>query len=237
MLAGISIDYYTRLEQGRERSPSDQVLDALAVVFQLGHEATEHLHELARAKHSRRRPASQDHVVDSRLLRLMDGWTLAPAYVVNRRLDVLAKNKVAVALYEGLQHSDNLLRLALLNPVARDFYLDWEHDTSSKVAHLRANAGMDGGDPFLQELIDELSDGSEDFRRMWDRYDVQGRTRAPVRFHHHRVGDVITDMEVFSIDSAPGQKLIVFQVEPGSPSERALARLITGRGSFTALPG
>jgi hypothetical protein len=133
----------------------------------------------------------------------MDDWTLVPAYVVNRPLDVLAKNKVAAALYEGLEHSDNLLRLALLNPASREFYLDWETDTSSKVAHLRATAGTDGDEPFLLEQIEELSRGSEDFRRMWARHEVRGRTRAPVRFHHREVGDMITDMEVFSVDSAP----------------------------------
>jgi transcriptional regulator with XRE-family HTH domain len=222
MLAGISIDYYSRLEQGRERSPSDQVLDALARVLQLDPEATEHLHELARARPHKRTPEGRVDRVEPSLIRLIDGWDHAPAYVVNSRLDVLVRNLVADALYEGLEHSDNLLRLALLNPASRGFYLDWDLDTTSKVAHLRATAGLNSDDPDMIELVEELTAGSEEFRQMWARHDVKGRTRAPVRFHRDDVGDVITTMEVLTIDGSPGQKLIVFQAEPGSPSEHAL---------------
>ncbi|GIG77907.1 transcriptional regulator [Planotetraspora kaengkrachanensis] len=224
MLAGISIDYYSRLEQGRERRPSPQVIEAIARVLQLDQEATEHLHELARARPHRRTAAGPADRVEPSLVRLIDGWDHVPAYVVNSRLDVLVRNLVAEGLYEGLEHSDNLLRLALLNPVARGFYLDWEMDTSSKVAHLRAMAGLDTDDPDMLELLDELSE-SEDFRRMWALHEVRGRTRAPVRFHRDDIGDVITTMEVLTVDGSPGQKLIVFQAEPGSPSEAALIAL------------
>ena len=161
------------------------------------------------------------------MVRLLESWEHAPAYVVNHRLDVLAKNAMAAALYDGLEHNDNLLRLALLNPAAHEFYLDWETDTHSKVAHLRAAAGT-GTDAFVIELVEELSRESEEFRRLWDRHDVEARTRAPVRFHHREVGDVLTSMEVLTIDSTPGQKIIVFQAEPGSPSEAALD-LLGGR--------
>ncbi|MFC6084451.1 helix-turn-helix domain-containing protein [Sphaerisporangium aureirubrum] len=224
MLAGVSTDYYVRLEQGRERNPSDQVLDALARVFQLDVEAAEYLHELARPR-GRRRPHTPTSRVDRNVVLLMEGWDRVAAYVVNQRLDVLVRNMVAAALYDGLEHSDNLLRLALLNPHAREFYLDWEKDTRQKVAHLRAAAGVCQDDPSLGELIEELTGASEEFRRLWGRHDVRGRIRAPVRFHHEVVGDVITTMEVMTIDSSPGQKLITFQAEPGSPSERALGRL------------
>ncbi|GAA4594797.1 helix-turn-helix transcriptional regulator [Planotetraspora phitsanulokensis] len=224
LLAGISIDYYSRLEQGRERRPSAQVIDAIARVLQLDREATEHLHELARGRPHRRTPEGPADRVEPSLIRLIDGWDHVPAYVVNSRLDVLVRNPVAEALYEGLEHSDNLLRLALLNPASRGFYLDWELDTGSKVAHLRATAGLDSDDPDMLDLLDELSD-SEDFRRMWALHEVRGRTRAPVRFHRDDVGDVITTMEVLSIDGSPGLKLIVFQAEPGSPSEAALITL------------
>jgi transcriptional regulator with XRE-family HTH domain len=225
MLAGVSVDYYIRLEQGRERHPSDQVLGALAQALRLDGEAIEHLHELAHPRPYKRVPAERVEQVHPNLLRLMEGWDHVAAYVVNGRLDVLAGNRVATALYEGLEHNDNLLRLALLNPAAHEFYLDWEADTHSKIAHLRAAVGADRDDPFLRELIDELSRESEEFRRLWDRYDVRARTRTPVRFHHRDVGDVITSMEVLSVDSSPGQKLIVFQAEAGSPSEHALALL------------
>ncbi|MFC0553878.1 helix-turn-helix transcriptional regulator [Planotetraspora thailandica] len=225
MLAGISIDYYTRLEQGRERRPSDQVLDALAQVLHLNEEATEHLHELARARPRKRQPVVQTDQVNASLLPLMEEWRRAAAYVVNSRLDVLIKNCVAAGLYEGLEHNDNLLRLALLNPEAHKFYLDWEHDTSSKVAHLRAMASLDIEDAPVNELVEELSHNSTDFRRMWDRHDVRGRVQSPVRFHRDDVGDILTTMEVLSVDGSPGQKLIVFHAEPGSASEKALAEL------------
>jgi transcriptional regulator with XRE-family HTH domain len=225
MLAGVSNDYYIRLEQGRERHPSDQVLNALVQALDLGPDAAAHLRMLARPQVSDHTPARRIDQVHPNVIRLLESWDHAPAYVVNHRLDVLAKNATAAALYKGLKYNDNLLRLALLNPAAREFYLDWELDTHSKVAHLRAAAGTNRDDSALLELVEELSQGSEEFRRLWDRHDVQARTRAPVRFHHREVGDVITSMEVLSIDSTPGQKLIVFQSEPGSPSEAALSRL------------
>ncbi|MBC6461664.1 helix-turn-helix transcriptional regulator [Actinomadura sp. HBU206391] len=224
MLAGVSTDYYIRLEQGRERHPSEQVVGALARALALDPESAAHLYDLARPGLARHRQAGWVDQVHSNVARLMECWDM-PACVVNHRLDVLAKNRTAAALYDGLAHNDNLLRLALLNPAAHEFYLDWERDTYSKIAHLRAAAGAHCDDPLVVELIEELSSGSEEFRRMWDRHDVRARTRAPARFHHRDVGDVVTSMEVMSIDSAPGQKLIVFQAEPGSPSEEALALL------------
>lgn len=225
MLAGVSNDYYIRLEQGRERHPSDQVLAALVRALNLGPEAAAHLYELARPRASRHGLGDRSDEVHPNVVRLIQSWDHAPAYVVNQRLDVLVKNPLATVLYEGLEHNDNLLRLALLNPAAREFYPDWEWDTRSKVAHLRAVAGRDCTDPFMLELIEELSDESEEFRQMWDRYDVQARTRTTVRFHHHRAGGLLTSMEVLSIDSSPGQKLIIFQAEPGSPSDAALTLL------------
>jgi transcriptional regulator with XRE-family HTH domain len=225
MRAGVSIDYYIRLEQGRERHPSEQVLASLARALDLSPDAAAHLRELARPRASGHGQADRVDQVHPDILRLMESWDHAPAYVVNHRLDVLAKNPAATTFYEGLEYGDNLLRLALLNPAAREFYSNWEEDTRSKVAHLRAAAGTDNTDVFMIELVEELAHGSEEFRRLWDRHDVQARTRTPVRFHHDKVGDVITSMEVLSIDSAPGQKLVVFQAEPGSPSEAALALL------------
>jgi transcriptional regulator with XRE-family HTH domain len=228
MLADVSSDYYIRLEQGREHHPSEQVVDALAAALNLDAEATAYLHQLARPQMFKRESVFRTDRVHPNVIRLMEAWD-APAFVVNHRLDVLARNRPAIALYEGLDHSDNLLRLALLNPSAHEFYLDWEVDTRSKVSHLRAAAGAHQDDPLMVELIEELSLASVEFRRMWDRHDVRARTRAPVRFHHHAVGDVLTTMEVLSIDSTPGQKLLVFAAEPGSPSEEALALLAADR--------
>jgi transcriptional regulator with XRE-family HTH domain len=225
MLADVSTDYYTRLEQGRERHPSYQVLDALARALDLGPDAALHLHEIAYPRTSRCAQAQQDDQVHPNVLRLLHGWERSPALVMNHLLDVLAKNHMATALHEGLQYSDNLLRLALLNPEARAFYLDWEADTRSKVAHLRASAGMNCDDHALIELVEELSRETDEFRSMWESHQVEARTRAPMRLHHREVGDLIIQVEVLGIDSTPNQKLVVLQAEPGSPSEDALIQL------------
>jgi transcriptional regulator with XRE-family HTH domain len=231
MLAGVSIDYYTRLEQGRERHPSDQVLDALARVLRLDPEAGKHLHELARPRAYKRRPSTDR--VSPDVLQLMDSWDHKPAFVVNRRLDVLAKNPPAVALVEGLNYSDNLMRMTFLDPASREFYLDWEKEARFKVALTRAAVGADGDDTYLLELVEELSLKSEDFRRLWACHDVRANTRASERMYHREVGEMTLRYEAFAINSAPGQELVVFQAEPGSPSERALARLSMSIASGT----
>ncbi|GII55296.1 transcriptional regulator [Planotetraspora thailandica] len=223
MLAGVSTDYYIRLEQGRERHPSDQVLGALAQVLQLDDEATAHLHELARPRQPWLMPADRTDRVSPTLLRLMGSWSETPAVVVNRRLDVLARNRLANALYGWLDPSDNMLRLTFLAPEAREFYPDWEKDAASKTAQLRAAA--DYADPLLIELVKELSQASEDFCRMWARYDVQATTCDTVRFRHPEAGDLTLNYEALTVNSAPSQALFVFQAEPDSPSEAALARL------------
>jgi transcriptional regulator with XRE-family HTH domain len=225
VLAGLSTDYYIRLEQGRERRPSDQVLDALARAFQLDAEATEHLHELARPRIFKCTPADRVDRVSPHVLRLMDGWDQATALLVNRRLDVLARNRLSVALLAGLDHTDNLMRLTFLNPAAREFLLDWEQEAWFQLAYVRAAMGADLDDPALLELVEELSLASEDFRQMWARHDVGVKPYESGRFHHRDVGEMTLYVETFAIDRSAGQRLFVAQAEPGSPSERALAKL------------
>jgi transcriptional regulator with XRE-family HTH domain len=224
MLAGVSTDYYVRLEQGRDRHPSEQVLDALAGVLRLDLEASEHLFELARPR-NRLMPSQQADRVDPDVLRLIERCDHAVAFVVNRWGDVLAANPLTTAFYAGLDGNDNLIRLTFLNPAAREFYRDWEQEARAKVAHLRAVAGADHDDPSLLRLVKELSDASEDFRRIWARHDVQAKTNPSLRFRHRDVGAMTLHYQVFDITSDPGQKLVVGQAAPGSPSERALAKL------------
>jgi transcriptional regulator with XRE-family HTH domain len=225
MLAGVSTDYYIRLEQGRERHPSEQVLGALARVLDLGSDAVMHLHQLAHPELRRRRANGPAERVSPNLLRLMRSWPHTPALVLGRWMDVLATNPMAAALYEGLDHSDNLVRMTFLNPVAREFYRDWEKVAFAKAAHLRAQAGADLDDPYLTELVRELSLKSEEFRHMWARHDVVVKTRELKHFHHREVGDLTLAYESFTVNSSPGQQLITFQAEPGSPSEHRLALL------------
>ncbi|WP_204078598.1 helix-turn-helix transcriptional regulator [Planotetraspora phitsanulokensis] len=226
LLADVSVDYYTRLEQGRERRPSDRVLEALARVFHLDAEATEHLHQLARPRVRSRGAEDGGDQVNAHVLRLMDRWNHVPACVCNRRTDVLVHNTLSAALVEGLEHTDNFLRMIFLSSAASGLlWVDWEREACSMVAHLRAALGVDHEDPFLLQLVEELLTESEDFRRMWARHDV-GLIRSDiVRLRHPLVGELDLWHESFSVDSAPGQRLFTLQAEPGSPSEEALTKL------------
>ncbi|AWS45920.1 helix-turn-helix transcriptional regulator [Streptosporangium sp. 'caverna'] len=226
MLAGVSTDYYVRLEQGRECHPSGQVLDALARALDLGPDAAAHLYELTRPRsrqqHGTTRRTEQ---VNPDLLRLMYRWSHTPAVVVNRWMDVLAMNPLSTALHSGLGDMDNMLRVAFLNPAARKFYRCWEQHARFRIANLRAAVGADLDDPDLTELVDELSCKSADFRRMWARHDIFWATQEANSLCHHEVGDLTLTCEVLSVAGAPGQQLVILHADPGSPSEHALTRL------------
>jgi transcriptional regulator with XRE-family HTH domain len=233
MLTGVSTDYYIRIEQGRERHPSDQVLAALARALHLDADATNYLYELA---HPRARPPGQINRLDQvspGVVRLMESWDQTPAFLISRRLDVLAANRLAEALYGALSYLDNCMRMVFLSPEAPDFYADWEKVAHSKTAQLRSALGADAEDPALRRLIEELSAHSPEFRRMWARHDVRSRSDEVKRFHHPEVGELTLNYEVFTVSGAPGQQLIVLAAEPGSSSDHALAEL----GRRVAVPG
>ncbi|MFC4591566.1 helix-turn-helix transcriptional regulator [Sphaerisporangium corydalis] len=231
MLAGVSTDYYIRLEQGRERRPSEQVLGALARVLDMDEDATEHLHELAYPWARRRGPITRTEQVIPSLRRLLGKWDHTPAFVLGRWMDMLAVNPLAEALYAGLEHNDNLIRMVFLNPESKRFYRDWEQVAYVKAAHLRAVAGTDPDDPFLPELVEELSAGSEEFRRLWARHDVRPKRSEVKRFHHREVGDLTLSYEAFTVNSTPGQHLVLLQADPGTPSEQALILLAALNGA------
>src|SRR4051794_34156366 len=230
LLAGVSTDYYVRLEQGRERNPSAQVVDALARGLALDDDAVAHLHRLARPAPKARRRARRREQVSPNLLRLMDGWPGTPTVVLDRCLTVLAHNALGKALFDGHTHSGDLVRLVFLDPDAREFYPDWERVAVNTVGGLRAAAGLDPDDPRLIETVGELSVKSAEFRRLWARHDIRQKTHETKRFRHRLVGELVLSYEALTVNSAPGQQLIVYQAEPGSPSEAALALL----GSLTA---
>lgn len=166
------------------------------------------------------------------LLRMMEGWHRTPAVVLDRCLTVLAHNVLGGALFAGHTHSGDLLRLVFLDPDAREFYPDRESVAVNTVAALRAAAGTGQEDPGLVAAVGELSLRSEEFGRLWARHDIRRKTRESKRFRHPLVGELTLDYESLTVNSAPGQQLVVYQVEPGSPSEQALALL----GSLAA-PG
>ena len=225
LLAGMSADYYIRLEQGRDKHPSEQVIEALARVFTLDDEGLAHLRELARPATRRRRRPSQPERVSPQLERLLDAWPGTPALVLGRHLDVLANNRLAAALNHCSVKGQNQLRVIFLDPDSRRIYSDWDTVAAETVATLRASVGTDLDDPRLTELVGELSLKSEDFRRLWARHDVGVKTAGVKRYLHALVGELTLAYETFAVNGSPGQFLVVYHAEPGSPSEHALALL------------
>ncbi|MDA0184502.1 helix-turn-helix transcriptional regulator [Solirubrobacter phytolaccae] len=222
LLAGVSADYYVRLEQGRDRHPSAQVLEALARVLQLDEDATAHLHELATAAPRRRARARVERVRPS-LLQMMEAWPNSPAFITGRRFDVLAANRLAEALYPVCATRGNIVRTIFLDPEGSCIlYAQYDQVAADTVAALRATSGADVDDPELISLVGELSLKSDAFRRLWARHDVRAKTEGQKLLNHPLVGEVTVRYETFTVNGAEGQQLVVYHAEPGSPSERAL---------------
>jgi transcriptional regulator with XRE-family HTH domain len=221
-LAGISSAYYLRLEQGRDTHPSAQVVDALAQALRLDVKATEHLHRLATAADNRR-PRTAVRTVANKLDELIDQFAM-PALVATRCQDVLAANPCARALSPGFTPGQNFLRWRLLEPAAREFFVDWDEATEIAVSGLREAAGGDMDDPRLCALIDELSAASQRFRELWARADVGYRTGI-LHLRHPQVGDLHLHRNRLSVPHSGGQQLLIYHAEPGSESAEALEEL------------
>ncbi|MFC4016477.1 helix-turn-helix domain-containing protein [Micromonospora sp. GCM10011542] len=240
LLAGISADYYLRLEQGRDRHPSAQVLDALARALRLDAEAAAHLHRLARPAPARW-PARRPERVPVGIRQLVGSWTDTPAFVHGRYLDVLFANPVATELAPIYAVGVNLLRAVFLVPGVPALYPASEAVAANAVAGLRSLVGAEVDEPRLTELVEELSTGSERFRRLWARHDVTARAGGGIRmFRHPRVGELELRYEKLTI-AGTNQSLVVYHAEPGSTSARslrALARLAgRARPISPATPG
>ncbi|MEC3975905.1 helix-turn-helix transcriptional regulator [Amycolatopsis sp. H20-H5] len=223
LLAEVSVDYYVRLEQGRERHPSAQVLDALAAALRLDDDGRLHLFRLAglAPKPTSDRP---EHV-DPDLRRLLDGWPDTPALVLSRVYDVLARNRLGEALFAPFTHSDNLLLNMFLDPAARAFYQNWQHAAVNTVAGFRLAAGEVPDDPRVRAVISEADASSSSFRELWARNEARGKSAEVKTFVHPEVGPITLRMQTFDVRSAPGQQLIVYHAEPGSRSAHALTLL------------
>lgn len=225
MLAGVSSDYYVRLEQGRDQHPSEQVLDALARALQLDDDAGAHLRRLANPPARRRRKSSRPERVPSGIRELVDSWSHSPAFVQGRYMDVLAANPLATALVPYYRVGENLVRAAFLDPRVRDMYGDWERITESTVAGLRALVGPDVHDPRLTELVGELSVRSERFRRLWARHDVRPKRGGTTSIDHPQVGPLELGYEKLPVPDTDCMTLVVYHAEPGSKSAQSLALL------------
>jgi transcriptional regulator with XRE-family HTH domain len=236
LLAGVSVEYYTRLERGNAHGVSDSVLEALVRALQLDEAERSHLYDLTRAARatarSRRRPPQQR--VRPGVRRLLDAMTGVPAFVQNGRLDVLAANPLARALYadlfpgaapDGGARAPNHARYTFLDPRAAEFYPDWNRAAADGVSLLRAEVGRSPDDRELTELIGELATRSERFSALWATHDVRWHTTGTKRFHHPVAGDLCLAYEGLELPADPGQTLVTFTAEPGSPSEEALTFL------------
>jgi transcriptional regulator with XRE-family HTH domain len=225
MLAGISAEYYLRLEVGRDKHPSTQVVEALARALQLDAKATKYLHNLANPITSRWDHSGLEAVAEG-LDELIDQLPL-PAIVANRYQDVLAANPVARALSPGFTPGQNFLYWRLTDPAARELYVDWDEAADVAVSGLRELAGLDPDDPRMRALIAELSSTSAHFRELWARADV-GYRWGICHMRHPQVGDLYlyrNQLNVPHLPQAGGQHLLIYRPEPGGDSDRALEKL------------
>jgi transcriptional regulator with XRE-family HTH domain len=247
ILAGISVEYYTKLERGSVGSVSDSVLEGLAHALQLDDAERDHLYRLVRtaatpASRAPRRTPSKKSVRPA-LQRILDQMPM-PAYLRNGRFDVLAANDLGRALYSPLYDQaaahtpgehPNSARFVFLAPDAAEFFTDYDKTANDCVAFLRAEAGRDPYSKELSTLVGELSTRSEDFRRRWAAHDVKYHRTGRKRLHHPLVGDLELDYEAFELPGDPGQRINVYTAPPDSPSEEAL-RLLASWTASEATP-
>jgi transcriptional regulator with XRE-family HTH domain len=227
-LAGVSIEYYTRLEQGRETNPSAEVLNALASALLLDDHGHAYLFAVANRVAGRVLPRRPDpgRAVPPGIRLLLDTLRPFPAYLLSRTSDVLAANPEALLLFAGIEEwpegRRNTIRYVFLHPRARTVLGDWPYAAQTAVANLRAVTADDPGAADVEALVAEL--GSEpEFVRLWDRHDVQPRRAQTKAFHHPAVGDLTLDHLVLRLDA--GQRVAVYQAPPGSPDHDALTIL------------
>ncbi|MFG3585779.1 helix-turn-helix transcriptional regulator [Streptomyces sp. NPDC047990] len=230
-LAGISIDYYVRLERGKETRPSPAVLDSLARALHMDDQEHQHLRELAAraARYTPEPPPAPSRVVRPHLKLLLDSLRPHPAYVISRSMDVLAWNPGGLALYAGLDDwpakQRNLARYLFLHPAAPELFSDWDRQITACVARLRAMAGTAPDAPDLTGLVGELLLKSPDFAGLWERYEVTGRKAAQKTFRHPRVGTVTLTAQSLHVEGTPGQRIGVYTAEPGTPDHDAVLLL------------
>ncbi|MEV5613328.1 helix-turn-helix transcriptional regulator [Streptomyces sp. NPDC052225] len=229
-LAGVSVAYYTRLEQGNGRNVSAEVLDAIARALQLTDAEHAHLVHLARPTQTRRKsPAPRRQHVRPALRHLLDSMEGVPAYIGGARSDILAWNRTAAALFgdwgKMAPAERNWARLTFLNPDYRELFLNWESKASDMVSYLRLYAGRNPEDPELSALVGELSVKSEQFRKLWATHDVKEKGHGVKRMRHPLVGELTLSYETLHLPDDDGQFLSVYHAEPDSESAEALRML------------
>lgn len=231
LLAGVSTDYYTRLEQGRRITPSAAVLDAIARALDLGDTGRAHLGRLVGASPTRRRSSRPVQRVRPGLYQLLDSLDGTPAMILGRRTDVLATNRAARVLFADFDamppRERNYARWMFTSEQARNLFADWSVQARTAVENLRLDFGGDPHDPAVIELVDELSAASAEFRMWWAEHRVFQRTYGTKRLRHPVVGDLSVDYETFTMPGDAEQTLFVYLAEAGSPSRDALNLLLS----------
>ncbi|MGW3286330.1 helix-turn-helix transcriptional regulator [Streptomyces sp. NPDC001002] len=245
LLAGMSVDYYIRLERGNLTGASDSVLDALARALQLDEAERTHLYDLARAATpSGRRPTVTASRVRPTILRLLDSMTDVPAYVRNARFDILAANTLGRALYAPVFDSPlfarrgpvNSARFMFLDPASQEFWKDWEKGADDSVAFLRTETGRAPHDKALTDLVGELTTKSDAFVRRWARHDVKFHRSGLKNLHHPLVGDLALPYEAMDLPADPGLRLNFYSPEPDSREREALGLLASWASSNAVVP-
>ncbi|MEU6260946.1 helix-turn-helix transcriptional regulator [Streptomyces sp. NPDC047043] len=229
MLAGVSVDYYVRLERGHLAGASEEVLDAIAGALQLDEAERAHLYDLAHAVTRRRTRRTRGPLPDS-VLRVLDSVTDSPAFIRNGRLDILAVNRLGRALYsplfiEGAPRPVNIARFQFLAPPGPDFFADWERSVNTTVSLLRTEAGRAPGDSDLTGLIGELGTRSVEFRTAWAKHCVRLHHTGRKGFRHPVVGEITLDFDAMELPAQPGLTLTACSTGPDSPAHDALQLL------------
>ncbi|MEV5982610.1 helix-turn-helix transcriptional regulator [Streptomyces sp. NPDC052114] len=240
LLAGMSVDYYIRLERGNLRGASDSVLDSLSHALQLDDAERAHLYDLARAATaSQRRSPTAPGRIRPVVLRVLDAMTDLPAYIRNGRFDILAANSLGQALYAPVYDSPlfaqrgpvNTARFLFLDPGSADFWPDREKAANDSVAFLRTETGRSPQDKGLMDLIGELCTKSDEFAQRWARHDVKFQRSGVKQLRHPLVGDLALPYEAFDLPADPGLHMTVYSPEPDSPERQALGLLASWTGS------
>jgi transcriptional regulator with XRE-family HTH domain len=236
LLAGMSTEYYVRLERGNGTGVSEAVLDGISRALQLDEAEHAHLYDLVRASNQgahpgRGRGPARSQQVGANVLQLIDAMHDVPVFVQNGRLDAVATNRLGAALFSEMfvlpQRPVNAARFTFLDPRAQTFYRDWESNARQIVALLRAEAGRSPYDRVLTELVDELATRSDLFRTLWASHDVRVHRTGSKNLHHPVVGDLDLTFEAMDLTSQPGLQLLAFSAPPRSSSDDGLQLLAT----------
>lgn len=232
MLAGVSPEYYAKIERGNLVGVSDSVLEAVARALHMDDAEREHLFDLARAANGGAQPVrrrkSKTWVARDSLTRALEVIVNGPAFVRNGRMDILATNALGRVFYDEVfdgPGQGNLARYCFLDERAKSFYPDWEAAADVTVAILRTEAGHDPRDKQLHDLVGELSTLSDAFRTRWGAHNVRRHGSGTKTFHHHEVGDLTLTYEGLELTAEPGLSFLIYTAEPGSPSEQRLQLL------------